>query len=217
MSQAVMHLEDQSPSRASTSVTGPALLIVWFALILWLGAAGTFVVGRDEPPLRLLVAVLAPVIAFLVAYRASAAVRERVLHADLRAVSVVQAWRFGGFAFLSLYAYGVLPAYFAWPAGFGDMAIGFTAPWMLAGLVRSPAFVASRRFVTWNLLGILDLVVAISIGAVVTRLFPSLGGGITTAPMARLPLVLVPGLFVPAFLILHIVALVQAAAARAAR
>lgn len=217
MSQAVMHLEDQSPSRASTSIAGPGLLIAWFALILWLGATGAFVVGPEEPPLGLLVAVLAPVIAFLIAYRASAAVRERVLHADLRVVSVIQAWRFGGFAFLSLYAYSVLPAYFAWPAGLGDMAIGFTAPWMLAGLARSPAFVASRRFVTWNLLGILDLVVAISIGAIVTRLFPSLGGGITTAPMATLPLVLVPGLFVPAFLILHIVALVQAAAARAAR
>jgi hypothetical protein len=216
MSQAVMHLEDPSP-RASAPVAGPALLIVWFALILWLGAAGAFVVGPGEPPLRLLVAVLGPVIAFLIAYRASAALRDRVLHADLRVVAVLQAWRFGGFAFLALYTYGVLPAYFAWPAGFGDMAIGFTAPWMLMGLSRSQAFVASRRFVTWNLLGILDLVVAISIGAVVTRLFPNLGGGITTAPMAQLPLVLVPGLFVPAFLILHIVALVQAAAARAAR
>jgi hypothetical protein len=163
------------------------------------------------------VAVLGPVIAFLIAYRASAAVRERVLHADLRVVAIVQAWRFGGFTFLALYTYGVLPAYFAWPAGLGDMAIGFTAPWMLMGLARTPGFVASRRFVTWNLLGILDLVVAVSVGAVVTLLFPELGGGITTAPMTRLPLVLVPGLFVPAFLILHLIALAQAAAARSAR
>jgi hypothetical protein len=214
MPQAVMHLEDHAPSRPGASMVGPVLLIVWFGLILWLGATETFVAKTGQPPLRLLVAVLGPVVAFLIAFRASPSVRERVLNADLRVLTVAQAWRFGGFAFLSLYTYGVLPAYFAWPAGLGDMAIGFTAPWMLMGLARTPEFVASRRFVTWNVLGILDLVVAVSFGAVVTLLFPGLGGGVTTTPMTRLPLVLIPGLFVPAFLILHVVALVQAAAAR---
>ena len=96
---------------------------------------------------------LGPVIVFLIAYRLSSAVREFALMADLPLVTATQAWRFGGFAFLALYAYGVLPGYFAWPAGLGDMAIGAAAPWMLVGLVRDPGFAASRRFVFWNVLG----------------------------------------------------------------
>ena len=109
---------------------------------------------------------LGPVTAFLIAYRLFPAVRTFALNADLRFVTATQAWRFGGFAFLALYSHGVLPGYFAWPAGLGDMAIAAAAPWMLVGLARDPAFAASRTFVTWNVLGILDLIVAVTVGAV---------------------------------------------------
>jgi hypothetical protein len=130
--------------------------------------------------------------------------------ADLRFVTATQAWRFGGFAFLALYTYGVLPGYFAWPAGLGDMAIAAAAPWMLVSLARQPGFAASRRFVTWNVLGILDLIVAVTVAAAVPLLFPNVVGAISTAAMARLPLVLIPGFFVPGYLILHVIALAQA-------
>jgi hypothetical protein len=111
---------------------------------------------------------------------------------------------------LALNAYGVLPTYFAWPAGLGDMAIGATTPWMIAGLAREPGFAASRRFVTWNLLGILDLIVAISLGAVVPLLFGDLVNAIPTDAMTRLPMVLIPGFFVPVYLILHLIGLAHA-------
>jgi hypothetical protein len=41
-------------------------------------------------------------------------------------LTAVQAWRFACFGFLALFAYGVLLAVLAWPAGLGDMANGFT-------------------------------------------------------------------------------------------
>lgn len=211
MSQAVMHLENRAPFGAGSSAIVSTLLALWAGLILSLGAAHAFVARAGEPPLGLLVGVLAPVITFLVAYLASHAFRELVLKADLRFFAAPQAWRFGGLSFIGLYAYGILPAYFAWPAGLGDMAIGFAAPWMLLGLARDRGFVASRRFVTWNALGILDLVVAVSIGAVVPLLFPTFASGrVSTGAMSMLPEVLIPALFVPAFLILHIIALLQA-------
>lgn len=211
MSQAVMHLEDRAPLHAGSSAILSTLLILWAALILSLGAVHAFVARAGEPPLGLLVAVLAPVVAFLVAYRVSSAVRDLVLNADLRFFAAPQAWRFGGLSFIGLYAYGLLPAYFAFPAGLGDMAIGFAAPWMLLGLARDRGFVASRRFVTWNVLGIVDLVVAVSVGAVVPLLFPKFASEmVSTGAMSRLPEVLIPALFVPAFLILHIIALLQA-------
>ena len=120
------------------------------------------------------------------------------------------AWRFAGFVFLALYAYRVLPGVFAWPAGLGDTAIGFTAPWVALALIRQPRFAARRWFVVWNVLGILDLVVAVMIGRLSAALATGAAGEITTAPLAELPLLLIPGFAVPLFMILHLTALFQA-------
>jgi hypothetical protein len=57
---------------------------------------------------------------------------------------------------------------------------------------------------------ILDLIVAVTVGAVVPLLFPNVVGAIPTGAMTRLPLVLIPGFFVPGYLILHAIALAQA-------
>ena len=218
MSHAATLFGDQPVSRAGASVLVSALLVVWLGLIVGLGATDAFVATPGTPPLRLLVVVLGPVIAFLIAYRMFAAVRAYALMIDLRFVTATQAWRFGGFAFLALYTYGVLPGYFAWPAGLGDMAIGAAAPWILLGLAREPGFAASRRFVSWNVLGILDLIVAVTVGAVVPLLFPNVISSIPTGAMTRLPLVLIPGFFVPGYIILHVIALAHARrAASAAR
>lgn len=112
--------------------------------------------------------------------------------------------------FLALYTYGVLPGIFAWPAGLGDIAIGVTAPWVLVALIRQPRFAATKTFVLWNVLGLLDLVVAVSTGALSSALASGAAGEVTTAPMAQLPLVLIPAYFVPIFIMLHAAALIQA-------
>jgi hypothetical protein len=126
-------------------------------------------------------------------------------------MTAIQAWRIGGFSFLALYSYGILPGYFAWPAGVGDMAIGVTAPWIIAALMRERSFAASKSFVAWNIFGISDLVVAVSMGAFGPLFFvDDAGGAGATRAMAHLPLVLVPAFFVPLFIILHLAALAQA-------
>ena len=45
---------------------------------------------------------------------------------------------------------------------------------------------------TWNVLGILDLIVAVTVGAVVPLLFPNMNGAIPTGAITRLPLVVNP-------------------------
>ena len=90
------------------------------------------------PPLALLIGLLAPLSLFLVGYLAIQPLREFVLSVDLRLIVGIQAWRWAGFGFLTLYTYRVLPGVFAWPAGLGDMAIGVTAPLVLAALLRRP-------------------------------------------------------------------------------
>jgi hypothetical protein len=189
-----------------------AVLAGWLALVLMLGSRGVFQASPGAPPLGILLGVLAPVAVFLVAFGFSERFRRFALEFDPRLGAGLQAWRFAGLGFLALYAYGVLPGSFALPAGLGDMAIGVTAPWIMLALLRRPEFARSRLFVAWNLLGILDLVVAVSSGGLNAVLARGVPGEITTAPMAQLPLVLIPAYFVPIFLMVHFSALFQARA-----
>src|SRR5207253_4405346 len=132
----------------------------------------------DALPLPILAGVLAPLVAFVAAYLGWRAFRDFILTADPVLLSAIQAWRAGGLAFLALNAHGVLPGMFAWPAGLGDIAIGVTAPWLALALIDRPAFGSSRLFVVWNLLGILDLVVAVSMGALSSGFVAGLVGDI---------------------------------------
>jgi len=185
------------------------VLSVWFLLVVSLGAAGAFVGRPGTPPFGIALGVGAPLLSFFAWLWLSQSFRDFVLSLDLRLIAGMQAWRWAGLGFLSLYAHDVLPAIFALPAGLGDMAIGVTAPWMLLGLVRQPGFAASPAFVRWNLLGILDLVVALTIGTLSATLATGVPGEISTAPMATLPLLLIPAFLVPLFLMLHTAALMQ--------
>jgi hypothetical protein len=110
------------------------VLAIWLALVSFLGADEAFVRTPGALPLPILVGVTAPIIFFIGAFWWSRAFREFVLAIDLSLAVGIHAWRFAGFGFLALYAHGVLPGLFAWPAGLGDIAIGLTAPWVILAL-----------------------------------------------------------------------------------
>jgi hypothetical protein len=185
------------------------VLTVWFVLVVSLGTAGAFLGRPGNPPFAIAIGVGAPLLLFFAWLRLSPSFRAFMLSLDLRFIAGMQAWRWGGLGFLSLYAHHVLPAMFALPAGLGDMAIGATAPWMILALVRQPGFATSAAFIRWNVLGILDLIVAVSLGALGVTLATGAPGEISTAPMASLPLLVIPTYFVPIFLMLHVAALMQ--------
>jgi hypothetical protein len=185
-------------------------LALWLGLVLVLGAEGSFAGTPGSPPLPIFFGFMIPLAAFFAAYFRWSAFRTFVLGADLRLITAIQAWRWAGLGFLSLYAHGILPGLFAFPAGLGDMAIGATAPWVVLGLIRLPTFAASRSYTTWNIMGILDLVVAVSLGTICSGFLPGVTGNVTTSSMAQLPLVLVPAYLVPIFIMLHAAALLQA-------
>jgi hypothetical protein len=211
MANTVVSHIDQPKVPAVSGIRGLVafLFSAWLALVLVLAARGAFVGQPGTPPIALLISFVLPLSLFLIGYQTVRPFREFVLSADLRIIVGMQAWRWAGFGFLTLYTYRVLPGIFAWPAGVGDMLVGITAVTVLASLLRNPAFAASKRFVIWNLLGILDLALAVSIGALVPLLAPGLYGTVTTSPMAQLPLVLIPAYLVPTFLMLHLTALFQ--------
>jgi hypothetical protein len=190
-----------------------AVLALWLGLIIYLGSHGAFVGNADSPPLPIFFGAAIPLAVFFTAYFSWGAFRTFILSADLRLVTAIQAWRWAGLGFLSLYAYGILPALFAFPAGLGDMAVGVTAPWILLKLVHNSSFAASRRYVMWNIFGIIDFIVAVSMGVLSSGFFPGiarLNGNITTSPLAHLPLILIPAYMVPLFIMLHCTALFQA-------
>ena len=199
---------DLPHSFSALRIAAGSVLVLWFFTVLILGSGGSFLLPAGSLPIPILLAIAIPIGLFFIAFRISSLFREWVLSADLRFITGVQAWRFGGFAFLELYALNLLPGYFAWPAGIGDMAIGATAPFMVTALIRNPRSVSSRRFKVWNVLGILDLVTAVTLGGLGPFLFPDVT--ITAAGlMARLPLSLIPTFFVPIFILLHLTALFQ--------
>jgi hypothetical protein len=129
------------------------VLVLWLVAVFLVGAVGMFERPPGTPPIPILIGAAGPLVVFLAAYWGSARFRAFVLAIDLPLATAIQAWRAGGLAFLALYAHGLLPGVFAWPAGLGDIAIGVTAPWVAIALVRRPGFVTHRVFVVWNLLG----------------------------------------------------------------
>jgi len=203
---------------AGLEVTNRAVvtvLIAWLSLVVVLGATGNFVSPPQTPPWPIALGAGLPLVAFFALLRFSRAFRAFVLALDLRFVAAVQAWRWAGLEFLTLYSYGVLPGVFAWPAGIGDMIVGFTAPAVALALARNPAFAGTRAFARWNVFGILDLAVALSLGTLVSLRASGAPGEVTTAPMAYMPLVLIPVFLVPTFIMLHVAALLQGRRARA--
>lgn len=195
-------------SREPALAVGIALAF-WFLAVISLGASGVFVAAPGTPPIPIAIAVVAPLMLCFAWMRLSPSFREFVLSLDLRLIAGMQAWRWAGLGFLSLYAHDVLPGIFALPAGLGDMAVGVTAPWVILALVRRSDFAASAAFIRWNVFGILDLVIAVGIGTVSALFATGAPGEISTAPMATLPLLLIPAFLVPIFLMLHVAALLQ--------
>lgn len=185
-------------------------LALWLGLVSFLGAQGVFIGNAGAPPLPIFFGLAIPLALFFAAYFGWGAFRAFILGADLRLLAAMQAWRWAGLGFLSLYAHRILPGLFALPAGLGDMAIGASAPLIVLGLIRDSRFATSRRFVTWNILGIVDLVVAVSMGTLSSGFLPGLTGNVTSGAMAQLPLVLIPAYMVPLFIMMHFTALAQA-------
>jgi len=180
------------------------IITMWSVFSIWASAAHIFRQSSAAPPIALGLSVLVPVLAFWIWFKSSAGFREFALSLDSQALTIVQSWRFAGFAFVALYVYGILPGIFANPAGWGDIFIGLTAPWVALKLTQPEH---QGAFITWNLLGMLDLVTAVTLGTT-SRLISV--GGLAADAMTVLPLSVVPTFLVPLFFIMHIIVIAQA-------
>src|SRR5215212_10999756 len=191
--------------RAATVVaaTSAAGLGGWLVLSGLLAGAGVYSLDPGEGVPWFLVAFAATLIALLLATRIPLVSRILADPGTPARLALPHTLRVVGVLFLIVMAEGHLPAAFALPAGLGDIAIGVSAPFVARRLARGTGRAAAVRF---NVLGILDLVVAVSIAFLllgVVEVTPS------TAPLRLLPLALIPTSAVPLAVVLHIVSLRQ--------
>ncbi|HEY1580258.1 MAG TPA: hypothetical protein VGF82_24600 [Terracidiphilus sp.] len=182
----------------------PTLILTWFIAVVAISAVGGFSNAYNRLGLSVAFAALAPLIVFFVWFSVSKGFREYTLSLSPVLLTAAHSFRLVGFTFVLLEARRSLPAIFALPAGYGDMFIGATAvlvAWKLAEPRRRGAFIA------WQLLGVIDLVLAVTLGTTAPLVQPH---GIPVTLMTVLPLSLIPTFFVPLFLILHSICIAQA-------
>ncbi len=180
------------------------LIAAWFIFALSASALDWFKNDANRVGLAVAAAAAVPILVFSLWFGASAQFRQFVLSLNPQILTLAQSWRIVGFTFVLLEARGVLPAIFALPAGYGDMAIGATATlvaWKLANPGRR------NSFILWQLLGLADLVTAVSLGTTARLLSPH---SASMVAMTVLPLSLVPTFLVPLFTIFHVICIAQA-------
>lgn len=127
----------------------------------------------------------------------------------------VQTYRLLGGVFLILMVQDRIPPAFALPAGWGDVVIGALAPAVAAAARRAPR--RSRSVVLlWNVLGILDLVVAVTMGVLTgPGHLQRFAFDLPNTTIRQFPYVLIPIFLVPVSFLLHAVSLLRLEADRA--
>ena len=200
------------PATQRTVRFGSAIFLgAWLGSALLLAPAPASLLGRDRFYLTPLIPlfVVVPITIALLALRLSPALRRVLATASLPALIGVQLYRSIGVVFLILLSLGQLPAHFALPAGWGDIAVGLTAPLVALAVARRVR--GGRTLaVSWNVFGLLDLVVAVGMGTgfLAPFLAPGLGSPVPpAAAMGVFPMVLVPTFAVPVSVLLHLLAL----------
>ena len=144
-------------------LTAAAALVLWFGLVVVLGATSLIGPERLGPP-GLGAAVVLPATTLAALFALVPSIRSATLSIPLSAFVGVNATRLAGVIFVALYAQGRLPAPFAPSAGWGDIAVGAAAlplAWLIARFGARVRLLA----LLWNIVGFTDLLDAIALGA----------------------------------------------------
>jgi hypothetical protein len=181
-----------------------ALISGWFILAVSASALDLFKNDSARVGPAVAIAAVTPILVFSVWLVASEKFRQFAFSLNPRVLTYLQTWRVVGVVFVIMEAHGILPAVFALPAGYGDIAIGATASLVAATLATSKH---RGSFIVWQILGIADLVEAIGLGTTARLLSPQ-GPGMTA--MTVLPLSLIPTFLVPLFFMFHVICIAEA-------
>ena len=184
-----------------------AVLVGWLAIVMMLGATEAL----SAPPeatlderfvaagwLGLTLAI--PLAALCATTFGIAPVRERLLAMPISILIGLNSLRIVGVLFLMLYSAGRLPAPFAPVAGWGDIIVGFIAIPLAVLAIRKPN-ANHGLIVAWNIFGLADLVLAVSLGVAASL---AAGRGVDSGIMTLLPWILIPCFAVPLLMVTHL-------------
>ena len=192
-------------SAATIAIVAGTVWAGWLAGSLALTDAGMYRQDGDRANPWIAVTLLAVLAAVLLATRIPTVVRILTDPGTPARLALPQTFRVVGGVFLIVLGLGELPAVFAVPAGVGDIAVGVAAPFVAWRLSRGSGRISAVWF---NVLGIVDLAVAVGIGFL-AGLGPTnlLHVTPTTEAVTMLPLALIPTTAVPLAVVLHVVSL----------
>jgi hypothetical protein len=179
---------------------------LWVVVAFTLTARGFFAGSPSDSVPRIAFALVPLTIGYL-AYLSLRSVRTVADQIPLHSMIGLQLYRALGIVFLVEWMLGALPGAFALPAGIGDIAVGLAAPF-LAARVKAGVPGARKSAILWNVFGIADLVVAVTMGVTTTpgplHLFAIDNPNYAIIMM---PLALVPVIAVPFSILLHLIVL----------
>jgi hypothetical protein len=200
-----------------TTFTYRTRVTLWFAIVipftLWrilifvLAMHGVFraVPGIVQAPPWLPIAIFLPAVAGLTLLTRSSSIASLLDVMPASWLIGLQLYRIlGGGLFLVNWLHGILPGAFALPAGIGDVAVGVLALLAAAG-VASGTEAGRKAGMRWNILGLVDLSVAIAMGMMTSPGAPLHVTGLGQANMllGAFPTVMIPAFAVPSSIILH--------------
>jgi hypothetical protein len=195
---------DARPHQRRTAVATGLTLVAWVLAASVLAVAGAF--HTPVTPPIVVYPLVGIVLLGLLTVRAVAPLRRLVDQPWMQSRLVnLHVWRLAGGVFLIMAALGHVPWLFALPAGLGDVAVAAMAPNVARRLRRGTG---RNHALVWNVLGMVDLVVAVGLGVTTSagplQIF-------TTSPSSEVlsgfPLVLFPAFLVPVSFLTHVLSL----------
>jgi hypothetical protein len=190
-------------TRQSLGLAGA--LIAVFAVWLCLSAGFTQVEalrdGPDRQPWLVYLFFALIVIGPIVVARWSSLEELLADRRTLAELNISQTARWLGCVFLVLEVGGQLPGFFAYPAAFGDIAVGLTACVAVIALIWSTSIGIP---IAWSVFGLLDFVVAVGTAFLATQALALVHTDPPTSVFTQWPMVLFPAYLVPISIILHI-------------
>lgn len=173
-----------------------SVLAAWLIAAIALSATGLLATLHPPTP-QAIIAVLT--LASLAAATWVPTLRGCIDHADVRAFVALHISRLVvGIAFLVLTAHGGLPAAFALPAGYGDIAVGLAAMALICS--GRPSSASSKSlYKAWNICGLADILFVVANAARIGLTAPA-----SMAPLLHLPLSLLPTFLVPLIITTHV-------------
>jgi hypothetical protein len=200
---------DLTPSQRRT--TWLAVMIpdtLWFAVAWSAAIDGVFLTGASPLPL-LPLAIFLPVIIGAPLLLLSKRVGQVLDVTPASWLVALQLYRVFGSWALAAGLRGVLPGVFALPAGIGDVLTGlFAVPAAIA--VATGTAQGRRAAIIWNIFGLADFAVAITLGLITSPgRFQLIVPNITSIGTGAYPGVLTPAFVVPSSILLHALSLRQ--------